>query len=118
MPVVKIKGRHSFLELFQKSHIWTHKISHIRNSISDHHKAIETKSECKSRIDFRIESSFMNHVWMDETCTHEFYPTRVFTDLAPDSITEWTREIYLYSWFHKREVSRSHTDRYFFSENI
>ncbi len=106
------------LELFQESHIWTHKISHIRNPISDHHEAIETESECKSTIYLRIESSFSDHVWMDESSSHEFDPTRVFADLASDTITEWTREIYLYSRLNEREISRSHTDRNLFSEDI
>ena len=55
---------------------------------------------------------------MDESCSHEFDPTRVFAYLASDSITEWTREVYLDSWLNKREVSRSHTDLHLFAEDI
>ena len=55
---------------------------------------------------------------MDESCSHEFDPTRVFAYLASDSITKWTREVYLDSWLHKREVSRSHTDLHLFAEYI
>jgi hypothetical protein len=55
---------------------------------------------------------------MDESSPHEFDPARTLTDLASDSITKWTRKIYLDSWLHKREISRSHTDIYLFAKNI
>ena len=106
------------LELFQESHVRTHKISHIRYTISDHHETIESESECKTTIYLRIESSLTYDIGMDESCSHEFDPTRPFTDLASDSITKRTREIDLHSWFNKREVPRTHTDRHLFSEYI
>ncbi len=107
-----------YLKLFQKSHIWTHEISHIRDAVPDHHETVESKSKRKSRIDLRIEPSLSYHIGMDESCSHEFDPTRSLTDLASDTITERTREVYLHSWLHKRKISRSHTDLHLFAEYI
>ena len=107
-----------FLELFQKSHIRIHEISEIRNSVFDHHKAIESKSKCKSRIHIWIESSLSENCRMYETCTHEFDPTRSFTYFASYSITEWTREIHFDSRLDEREIARAHADLHFFFEYI
>jgi hypothetical protein len=55
---------------------------------------------------------------VNESCSHEFDPSRTLTYLASNSITEWARKIYFYSWLYKREVSWSHTDLHLFSEYI
>lgn len=106
------------LKLFQKSHIRTHKIPHIRDTISDHHETIESKSKCKTTIYLRVESSLAYHTRMYQACSHEFYPARSLAYLASYSITERTREIYLDSWLDKREVSRPHAYRDLFPEYI
>lgn len=107
-----------YLKLLQKSHIWTHEVSHIRNPISDHHEAIESKSKGKSRIYLWVESSLSYDIGVYQSRSHEFYPTRTFAYLASDSLTEWTREVHLDSWFDKRKIPRSHSYCHFFSEYI
>lgn len=109
---------HYFLKLLQKSHIGIHEISEIWYPILDHHEAIESKSKGETSINLWIETALTYHIWMDESSTHEFDPARSFTDLAPLSIAEWAREVDFDSWLDKREVSRSHTDRDLFSEDI
>ncbi len=106
------------LKLPQKPNIRTHKISHIRNPISDHHKPIESKTESKSRIYIWIKSSFSYNIWVYESRSHEFDPTRMFADTTSCSITKRTREVYLDSWLNKREVPRSHTDIHLFAKYI
>ena len=106
------------LKLLQESYIRIHKVTKIRYGIADHDETIESESEGKSTIYLWIESSFTDDIGVDESCTHEFYPARSFAYFAPLSITERTREVYLDSWFHEREVSRTHTDSHFFPEYV
>ena len=108
----------SILKLSQETNIWILKISQIRNPVLYHDKSIEPKSKCKTTIDLRIKSSFAYHIWMYESCAHELNPTRSLTNLAPDSITKWTRKIYFYSWFYEGEISRSHTYPHFLIKYI
>jgi hypothetical protein len=106
------------LELPQKSDIWILEVAHIRYTISYHDETIEPESKCESRIYLRVEPSFTDDIRMDKSSTHEFYPARSLTYTTSIAIAEWTREVYFYSWFHEWEISRTHTDSYFFSEEI
>lgn len=102
----------------QEPYIGIHKVSHIRDAISDHHEAIESKAKGKTSIDFWIKSSLADDIRMDESCTHKLYPTGSLTDTTTIAIAEWTREVDFYAWLDEREVAWSHTDFYFFAEYI
>lgn len=106
------------LKLSQKSYIWILKISIIGYSIFDHHESIEPCSKGKSTVDFRIESSLYQNRWVDESCSHEFYPTWSFADFASRLFAKWTGKIHLDTGFDEREISRTHSDIDLPSEEI
>ncbi len=108
----------TFLKLFQKSHIWIHKVSEIRNSVFYHYETIESKAKSKTWVYFGVKSSFSNHSRMYESSTHKFYPSCFFAYFTPMSITKRTREIDLYTWFYEWKVSGSHTNRHLLSKYI
>lgn len=93
-------------------------ISKVGYSVFNHDKSIESKTEGKSRIYLRIKSAFTYDIWMDQSRTHKFDPARVLTYFASSPIAKWTRKIYFYSRFDKREVSRTHTNIHLFSKYI
>ena len=108
------------LKLFQKSHIWIHKVPEIRDSIFYHYETIHPSTKCKTTIDFWIESCFSQYGRMDESCSHKLNPTGSFTysTFFSSSIAKRTRKINLYSWLYKRKISGSHSAFYSFSKNI
>lgn len=55
---------------------------------------------------------------MDESCSHEFNPTRFFAYVASISIAERTREVDLHTRFHEWKVSWAHAYLHLFPEKI
>lgn len=114
----KCKSKLQNLKLLQKREIRVLEVSDIIDPILDHHETIESESEGKSGIFFRIDTSLPEDIRMHESSTEELYPSAFFTDFTSGSITERTREIHFDSRFDEWEISRSHTDGNFSTEDI
>lgn len=112
------KYKTSSLKLSEKTNIRILEISHIRNPIPDHHETIETSSEGESTIDLRIEPSFAEDVWVNQSSAHEFDPAGSFADTTSLLITERTRKVDLNTRLDEGEVARTHTDIDLFPEYI
>lgn len=70
------------LELLQECDIRVLEIAHIRDSVLDHDKTIESEPEGESGVFIGIYPSFTKDIRVHETGPHEFDPSGFFTDLA------------------------------------